>query len=135
MATKTAKDSPLVAEALMPSMTSNDLDKSTRFYEGLGFVVDERWEEDGKLLGVMLAAGETRLGLSQDDGKAGTNRVKGVGMRIWINTKQDVDELARTAKTAGVQVEGPEDFPWGGRGFSATDPDGFKVTIARDAEN
>jgi predicted lactoylglutathione lyase len=34
--------------------TVDDLQKSITFYEALGFAVDARWEDSGKLLGVMM---------------------------------------------------------------------------------
>ena len=58
----------------MPSLTVNDLKAGEAFFTGLGFEIEDRWEQDGKLLGLMLKAGEARLGLSQDDGKKGMDR-------------------------------------------------------------
>lgn len=131
----TIPTSRLQATHLAPSLTVNDLAKSLTFYEGLGFAVGERWEDKGKLLGVMLHAGAGRLGLGQDDFAKGKARVKGVGMRTWISTEQDIDEIASRAKAAGVTLDSePEDYPWGGRGFAVTDPDGFKLTISREAK-
>ena len=43
--------------AIVPTLTVDDLQKSITFYEALGFAIDERWEEKGTLLGVMLRAG------------------------------------------------------------------------------
>ena len=63
---------------VVPSFTADDLSKSISFYEALGFAVSERWEEHGTLLGVMLRAGKTEIGLSQDDWKKGRDRKKGV---------------------------------------------------------
>ena len=59
----------LQIEGIVPSFTVDDLQKSITFYEGLGFAVDERWGDNGTLLGVMLRAGNNRVGLSQDDWK------------------------------------------------------------------
>jgi hypothetical protein len=70
-----------------------------QFFEGLGFGVGERWEENGTLLGVMLRAGEARIGLSQDDWKKGRDRQKGAGMRIYVGTKQNIDQLATRPST------------------------------------
>ena len=78
----TATDTRLQAKTISPTLTVNNLEQSVKFFEGLGFGVEERWEENGTLLGVMLRAGEARLGLSQDDWKKGRDRQKGVGMRI-----------------------------------------------------
>ncbi len=132
--TKTPPKSYLQAAFIAPGVTVNDLARSIAFYEGLGFAVGERWEDGGKLMGVMLHAGTGMLGLSQDDFAKGTDRVKGVGMRTWISTEQDIDAIAARAKAAGVTLDsGPEDYPWGGRGFAVTDPDGFKMTISRES--
>jgi catechol 2,3-dioxygenase-like lactoylglutathione lyase family enzyme len=131
----TATESALQAKAVMPGFTVNDLQKSTRFYEGLGFVVEDRWEVDGALVGFMMRAGQARLGLDQDDWKKGRDRVKGIGMRTMIATDQDIDQLAAHAKTAGITLdEAPHDTEWGGRAFSVTDPDGFKITIFKETQ-
>ena len=40
-----------------PSLTVNDVDKSLSWYRDvLGFADKERWEDDGKLVGVEMAA-------------------------------------------------------------------------------
>jgi uncharacterized glyoxalase superfamily protein PhnB len=129
----TGVNSTLVGKSIAPSFTVNDLDKSIRFYEGLGFGVEERWEDEGKLLGVMLRAGEIQIGLSQDDWKKGRDRVKGQAMRIFISTVQDIDQLATSAKSAGIALASePHDTPWGSRAFEVSDPDGFKLTISAE---
>jgi hypothetical protein len=61
---------------LEPTLTVNDVKTSVSFFEGLGFAVDERWEDKGVLQGVMLRAGEARIGLSQDDWKQGRDRTR-----------------------------------------------------------
>lgn len=127
----TTVDSPLQATGIMPSLTVDDVQQSVAFYEGLGFAVEERWEDNGVLLGVMLRAGAARLGLSQDDWKKGRDRQKGVGVRLYLESAQSIDELAARAKGAGVKLDTePHDTSWGSRAFEATDPSGFKVTIA-----
>ncbi len=129
----TVLDTPLQAKSLAPSLTVNDLQQSISFFEGLGFGVEERWEHNGVLLGVMLRAGEARIGLSQDDWKKGRDRLKGVGMRIFIGTTQDVDRLAARAKEAGIALDRePHDTPWGSRAFEITEPSGFKMTISSE---
>jgi uncharacterized glyoxalase superfamily protein PhnB len=129
-----ATETPLQVKTLSPSFTVNDLQKSIRFFEGLGFAVDERWEEGGVLLGVMLRAGEARIGLSQDDWKKGRDRQKGVGMRLHLSTTQDIDQLAARAKKAGISLDSePHDTEWSSRAFDVTEPSGFKVTISSHA--
>jgi uncharacterized glyoxalase superfamily protein PhnB len=120
----------LQGTSVMPSLTVNDLTKSVDFFEALGFEVEDRWEDNGVLLGVMLKAGEARLGLSQDDGKKGRDRVKGVGMRLYIEAADDIDAVAARAKAAGVALERePHDTDWGNRAFEVKEPSGFLLTI------
>jgi lactoylglutathione lyase len=116
--------------AISPTFTVNDLARSVAWYrDGLGFFVSERWEEGGRLEGVMLKAGGCHLGLSQDDFSKGRDRAKGVGFRIWCETVQDIDALAARLRTfGGTIVEEP-----GNRmdtyNFTAQDPDGFRITM------
>jgi uncharacterized glyoxalase superfamily protein PhnB len=129
----TAIDTRLQATTISPSLTVNNVQQSIAFFEGLGFGVEERWEEKGTLLGVMLRAGDARIGLSQDDWKKGRDRQKGAGMRIFVGTTQNIDQLAAQAKQAGIKLdEEPHDTPWGTRAFEVTEPSGFKLTISSE---
>jgi len=128
MANETAT---LQGKSMMPSLTVNDLKQSEAFFTGLGFEIEDRWEEDGKLMGLMLKAGEVRLGLSQDDGKKGTDRVKGVGVRLYNEADGDINAMAARAKAAGVTLQKePHDTEWGTRAFEVNEPSGFLLTIA-----
>jgi uncharacterized glyoxalase superfamily protein PhnB len=127
----TALDTRLQATTVSPTLTVDNLQQSLAFFEGLGFGVEERWEENGSLLGVMLRAGDIQIGLSQDDWKKGRGRTKGVGMRIYIRTAQDIDRLAADAKKAGIALDTEaHDTPWGSRAFDVTEPSGFSLTIS-----
>jgi uncharacterized glyoxalase superfamily protein PhnB len=126
-------DTALKAKTIMPSLTVDDLDRSIAFYEALGFGVADRWEDNGTLLGVMLQAGELQIGLSQDDWKKGRDRQKGVGTRIYIETTQNVDEIAARARAAGVTLDSePQDTEMKTRQFEVTDPSGFKLTVSSE---
>ena len=116
--------------SISPSLTVNDVERSVAWYrDGLGFFVSERWEEGGRLKGVMLKAGACHLGLSQDDFSKGRDRAKGVGFRLWGDTTQDVDAIAERLRAfGGTIVEEPGDH-WDVYSFTAQDPDGFKITI------
>jgi uncharacterized glyoxalase superfamily protein PhnB len=125
----------LRGRSVMPSLTVNNLQESERFFTALGFEIEDRWEENGTLLGLMLKAGEARLGLSQDDGKKGANRSKGVGMRLYIEAESDIDAAAAAAKAAGVTLQRePHDTEWGTRAFEVTEPSGFLLTISSPAQ-
>jgi catechol 2,3-dioxygenase-like lactoylglutathione lyase family enzyme len=118
--------------SIAPSFTVNDIQRSVAWYrDGLGFFVSERWEQDGRLDGVMLKAGACHLGLTQDDFSKGRDRTKGVGFRIWCESFQDIDALAaRLRAFGGTIVEEPGDH-WDTYSFTAEDPDGFKITFAQ----
>jgi uncharacterized glyoxalase superfamily protein PhnB len=116
---------------IWPSLTVSDLAKSVKFYtEGLGFTVVDKNEVDGVMRFAMLAAGGAKVGLGQDDFAKGRDRKKGVGLRLWIDTEQDLAPLAAQAKAAGIVLDQElATLPWGPMAFAVTDPDGFQLTI------
>jgi uncharacterized glyoxalase superfamily protein PhnB len=136
-AKKAAAPETVRLSEVSPSFTVNNLEKSMSWYQDvLGFAVDERWERDGKLLGVSLKAGGVTFMIGQDDWKKGRDRKKGEGFRLYCSTKQDVDSLARRIRSKGGALDSePTDQPWGTRDFSVTDPDGFKLTIGSDIQS
>jgi uncharacterized glyoxalase superfamily protein PhnB len=117
--------------AIVPTLTVDDLQKSIAFYDALGFTIGERWEEKGTLLGVMMRAGKTQIGLNQDDWKKGRDRKKGIGVRLSISTTPaHVDEMAKRAKNAGIALKSePRETEWDSRAFEVTDPSGFLLTV------
>ena len=125
----------LAATSVMPSLTVNHLQKSLDFFSGLGFEIEERWEENGALLGAMLRAGNARVGLSEDDGKKGLDRVKGIGVRIMVEASDDINAVAARAKAAGITLsKEPHDTEWGARAFEVMEPSGFALTIASPSQ-
>ena len=123
----------LQISAIVPIFTVDDLQKSMSFYEALGFTVDERWEENGALIGVMMRAGKNQVGLNQDDWKKGRDRKKGIGVRWFMSTTQNVDEIASRAKRAGISLNAePHDTEFRSRAFEVTDPSGFLLTISSE---
>jgi catechol 2,3-dioxygenase-like lactoylglutathione lyase family enzyme len=119
-------------KTIMPTLTVDDLQASIRFFEGLGFAIGDRWEHEGKLLGVSVKAGDIEIGLSQDDWKKG-KREKGLGVRFYIGTTQNIDEIGARAKKNGVALDkDAHDTEWGARAIDLTEPSGFKFTIASD---
>jgi uncharacterized glyoxalase superfamily protein PhnB len=123
----------LQISTILPSFTVDDLQKSITFYEALGFTVGERWEDNGTLLGVMMRAGKNEIGLNQDDWKKGRDRKKGIGMRLFMSTTQNVDEIAARARSAGITLNSePHDTEWKTRAFEVTDPSGFLLTIGSE---
>ena len=116
---------------LVPSLTVRDLEASLAWYRDVvGFHVEEAHEYEGQVRGYTLIAGTQRLLLGQDDGAKGLDRVKGQGMRFYLETAHDVDVIASLIKSrGGTLASEPEDMPWGPRAFNLVDPDGFAFTI------
>ena len=80
----------------------------------------------------MLRAGNTQIGLNQDDWKKGRDRTKGIGVRLSIATATpgQVDEIAKRARNAGITLKSdPHDTEWKSRAFEVSDPSGFLLTI------
>lgn len=120
------------ARALGAALTVKDLEASLAWYRDvIGFTVDQRHEREGKLLAVSLKAGDVRVLLALDDGAKGWDRVKGEGISLQFITGQDIDEIAKRVREAGVTLDTePVDTPWGARVFRLHDPDGFKLVIS-----
>ena len=116
------------------SITCKDLESSIRFYrDGIGFAVQQTFEREGKVVGAIVAAGDCRFVLNQDDGKLGWDRIKGQGFFLQINVAgaADVDAAAARIQAAGGELlNQPEDRPWGVRMFQFRDPDGFKLGVS-----
>jgi predicted enzyme related to lactoylglutathione lyase len=120
--------------AVAPSFTVDDLERSVEFYsQVLGFIVAEKWEEAGAPRGVRLKSGACEFFLTQDDGKKGLGRAKGVGFRLHCLTVQDIDSLASSIEARGGKlVAPPMDQLWGVRDLTVADPDGFLLTIYKN---
>src|SRR5262245_40106984 len=128
---KRAKPETLRARSVSASFTVNDLQRSIDWYKGvIGFTIADRWESNGALMGVELKAGTTRISLNQDDWSKGRDRKKGIGMRLYLSTAQDLDQLATdiTAR-GGVLTQPPKLQSWGEKTMDVIDPDGFRLTF------
>jgi uncharacterized glyoxalase superfamily protein PhnB len=122
------------ATSLGCSITCKDLEASIRFYrDAVGFAVAQTFENEGKVVAAVVAAGDCRIVLNQDDGKLGWDRIKGQGFYLQINVAggADVDEAATRIKAGGgVLLSEPADRPWGARMFQFNDLDGFKLGVS-----
>jgi len=122
------------ARGLSTGLTVNDLQRSIAWFRDvLRFTVKDSWEDGGKVVGVELVAGSASVMLNQDDFAKGRDRKKGIGLRLWLHTVQDIDALAKGIKgRGGVLDQEPRDTPWGARLFSISDPDGFKFNVVQE---
>lgn len=128
--------SPLNAQHLQASLTTDDLQRSRDWYrDALGFVVDREFERDGRVFAFSMRAGSVRILLTQDNGVKGTVRQKGEGFSLQLTTSQDIDGLAAVAKQAGAVLDTEPADMWGVRAFRLRDPDGFRWTISSPRES
>ena len=122
------------ATRLSCSITCKDLEATIRFYhEAIGFEVARTYENEGKLAGAIVVAGDCSIVLNQDDGKLGWDRIKGQGFYLQINvaTAADVDAAAARIRSAGgTLLNEPSDRPWGVRMFQFRDLDGLKLGVS-----
>ncbi|HEX8031472.1 MAG TPA: VOC family protein [Vicinamibacterales bacterium] len=130
----TEKSAVINATNLGCSITCKDLGASLRFYsDAIGFGVARTFENEGKVVGAIVAAGDCRIVLNQDDGKLGWDRIKAQGFYLQINVAgaADVDAAAARIKAAGgTLLSEPADQPWGARMFQFKDLDGFKIGVS-----
>jgi uncharacterized glyoxalase superfamily protein PhnB len=122
---------PLSAQSMEASLTVADVRRSMTWYRDvLGFTIDREFEREGQLRAASLRAGVIRILLAQDDGKKGSERLKGEGFSLQITTQQDIDALAERAKAGGAVLDtGPTDA-FGVRVFRLRDPDGFRLVFS-----
>ncbi len=136
LATQPQRQKPesLRLRSMAASFTVHDLDKSVAWYRDvLGFVVGERWEDEGKVRGIQMKAGSCDIMLGQDDFAKGRDRTKGDGFRLWVATVQDIIAVAERVKAKGWTLDRePSETPWGDWAFALTDPDGFKITVIQE---
>lgn len=120
-------------KSVMPALTVDDIAASLAWYRDVVgfFVADEMKDAGGNVTGAVLRAGEVGLLISQDDFKKGRSRQKGAGLRLYCETRQDVDRLAAEIEArGGILAHGPTDQPWGARDFAIVDPDGFAISVS-----
>ena len=120
--------------AITPMITATDLQASLDWYRDvLGFTLAQEYKQGDQVVGVRLVAGAAEMMLTQDDFAKGRDRKKGVGLRLYCTTTQDVDQLAAAIQERGGQLaQEPTDQPWGTRDFGVVDPDGFNISISTE---
>ena len=100
-------------QRVAPIFAVRDLDAAMGFYRRLGFTT--RAYEGGGYGFATRDGIEIHLGLvPADDLRTGSSY-------LWVD---DADELAATWRSAGVEVHGPEDTPWGQHEGAVVDVDG-----------
>lgn len=100
-----------------------DLDRTTRFYRGLGFAVIGRSE--GPPAYASLTLGNARIGACVSDPVEPSRRAIPAGTEIVIEV-DDIHACRDTAVAAGIALDSDlERRPWGLTDFRVSDPDGY----------
>ena len=102
-------------------------DALTFYRDLIGLPVLEEWSDFGH--GAVLEAlpGAVVELIDQPDAASPASRERTAFLGLQVN---DVDEIHARLTAAGASVNGPPtEKPWGGRGFTAFDPDGLPVNI------
>lgn len=124
------KKAPAGHTSVAPGFTANDAKATLAWYtDVLGFKLAEEWIVDGVFRGGSLSHGAVTINVGQEDWKLGTDRKKGQGTRIYIQTPLDIDKYAADIKARGGVLEHEPADGWGSRAFGIADPDGFKITF------
>lgn len=109
----------------------NDLQKTAKFYETLGF--DIKKKETNHItaylnwfwLDFVLAPTEDKPEFQTE----AQSENKGRGMYIYISV-EDVDDFHAGVVAKGLKPSSqPRDWPWGNREFVIRDPDGYKLVF------
>ncbi len=108
-----------------------DLDKTVKFYEGLGF--DFKKKAENRATGYMnwysidfVAADKETNPEFLKEAKS-ENRGNGIYINLSVD---DVDGAYKQLVSEGLKPSSePRDWPWGNREFVIRDPDGYKLVF------
>lgn len=118
----------LAGARLVPSLLVSDLASSLAFYQGLGFIVSGRSEDDGW---AEVSRDGVRLWL-HTGAPQGTPTAPVCSGTLYI-TPVDVEALADEWAGRVRFGWGPEVMPYGLREFGLQDPDGYWLAFAEPA--
>jgi catechol 2,3-dioxygenase-like lactoylglutathione lyase family enzyme len=108
-----------------------DLDRTTEFYEALGFRLGNRDAEQltcyVNWFWVTFMAQDKET--DPDRKKEALSSDKGAGVFLHMKV-DDIDDFYNAVLAEGMQPTGePQKMPSGGRGFELRDPDGYKLVF------
>jgi uncharacterized glyoxalase superfamily protein PhnB len=116
---------PVTFGGMVPYLFYDDPAEMMEWYTSVfGWVEKGRWAKDGKIHNAEMTVGNTELWLDGGGRQylehAGKPHAAWVG--VWVD---DVDAMYDRVRAAGVDVEPPEQQPYGVRTLSVVDPAGY----------
>lgn len=129
-----------MAASLSVFLNVQDIERSIRFYQGLGFKVDALHRGDdpkGPVRYADLSYQGAELGLGHiainDDPeyRAWVGTPLGAGVLLYVSVP-DVDRVFEKAKAQGALIEYPPQDRSYGRVFGLNDPDGYVVSFIKE---
>lgn len=107
----------------MPVIPSFDLEKSLKFWvEGLGFKMDRKMRQEGRLVGCMVHNDEMYFWLNQRMGDRIPDSLEGIRL-YWTPT--DIQTVRKRLQNLGYDVSAIEERDYGQTEFFLTDDDGY----------
>lgn len=117
----------------MPVIPSFDLQKSMRFWvDGLGFAIDNKMEQDGKLVGCMVHHEAMFFWLNQRAGDTQPENYEGIRL-YW--TPENLIEIQTRLKNLGYSVSEIVTRDYGQTEFFVTDDDGYSHCFGVDGKD
>ena len=109
---------------VVPLLWVENIEKSIRFYEEVGFKITETWQPQEKILWCRVEFYDAALMLQQiDDSEAVRQCGRHNGIQLYFIT-DDVDVVYRQMQARGIDVSPPKLEFYGMKQVFVSDPDG-----------
>jgi uncharacterized glyoxalase superfamily protein PhnB len=116
--------------SLVPYLFYDDPAEMLEWYSRVfGWVETGRWEDGGRIHNAEMSTGANDVWL--DGGGRRYVEHDGEPFQPWIGVWADPDEMYERVRAAGVEVEPPEDKPYGVRMLTVPDPAGYQWGFMR----
>jgi uncharacterized glyoxalase superfamily protein PhnB len=109
---------------LVPYLFYDDAAEMLEWYSRVfGWEEKGRWEQDGKVHNAEMRVGTTELWLDGENKKPDDGRGHPQWVGVWVD---DLDAMYERVRAAGVEVDPPEQKPYGVQMLTVTDPAGYQ---------
>ena len=109
---------------VVPLLWVQNIEKSIRFFEEIGFNISERWQPQNKIQWCRVEFHDAALMLQQiDDSEAKQQIGEDYGIQLYFIT-DDVDAVYHQIRARGIDVSPPKVEFYGMKQVFVLDPDG-----------